>query len=75
MKKIFKYELKPRPTTNLVAPVMMPHDAKYLHVGAQGDQMFIGLRSILNQAHLNIHLKCLELVMKCMKIWALREIT
>lgn len=41
MKTIFKYELKPRPTTSLVAPVMMPHDAKYLHVGAQGDRMFI----------------------------------
>jgi len=41
MKTIFKYELKPRPTTNLVAPVMMPHDAKYLHVGSQGGCMYI----------------------------------
>ena len=41
MKTIFKYELKPVCHQNLTEPVMVPHDAKYLHVGSQGEQMFI----------------------------------
>ena len=41
MKTIFKYELHPSDGGAGVYTVIMPHDAKYLHVGAQGSQMFI----------------------------------
>jgi len=41
MKTIFKYELKCFGHSNLAEPVMMPHDAKYLHVGSQGGCMYI----------------------------------
>jgi len=41
MKTIFKYELKGICHKNLVEPISMPHDAIYIHVGAQGDSMFI----------------------------------
>lgn len=41
MKTIYKYELHPSEIGTGVFPVMMPHDAKYLHVDAQGDQIFI----------------------------------
>lgn len=41
MKTIYKYELKAVCHQNLTEPVMMPHDAKILQVGAQGDDMFI----------------------------------
>ena len=41
MKVIYKYELHPSDVGTGVFPVVMPHDAKYLHVGAQGNQMFI----------------------------------
>tara|TARA_R110002020_G_scaffold467655_2_gene691409 strand:- start:3243 stop:3530 length:288 start_codon:yes stop_codon:yes gene_type:complete len=41
MKTIFKYELHPSDIGSGVFPVTMPHDAKYLHVGAQGEQIFI----------------------------------
>ena len=41
MKTIFKYELKISGRKNLTEAVTMPWDARYLYVGAQGDQMFI----------------------------------
>lgn len=41
MKTIYKYELHPSDIGAGVFPVMMPHDAKILHVGAQGGDMFI----------------------------------
>ena len=41
MKTIYKYELYPSDTDSGVFPVIMPHDAKYLYVGAQGNKMFI----------------------------------
>lgn len=41
MKTIFKYELNPSDVGTGVFPVIMPHDAKYLHVDAQGERMFI----------------------------------
>jgi len=41
MRTIFKYELKGVCHQNMVEPVLMPHDARFLHVGSQGDSMFI----------------------------------
>ena len=41
MRRIYKYELNSSDIRTGVFPVIMPHDAKYLHVDAQGDQIFI----------------------------------
>ena len=41
MRTVDKYKLTPKPCTHRVDTVMMPNDAKFLHVGSQGGEMFI----------------------------------
>tara|TARA_R100000951_G_scaffold115091_1_gene122045 strand:+ start:417 stop:734 length:318 start_codon:yes stop_codon:yes gene_type:complete len=41
MRTIYKYQLKTQPCTYRTEAVLMPNDAKILHVGAQGDEMFV----------------------------------
>lgn len=41
MKTIYKYQLSLVRATATCKPVIMPFEARILHVGAQGDDMFI----------------------------------
>ena len=41
MKKVLKYKLEPRVSNNKTESVKMPPEARYLHVGFQGDDMYL----------------------------------
>ena len=41
MKSVFKYKLEPKIGESKTEPVTMPVDAKYLHVGFQGEDMYL----------------------------------